>query len=79
MLSAPRGGVFPVEVFAKGGDGAIDLAQKVVKACAQPSAFRLLYDEKAPIKEKIKTIVTEIYGGEDVAYAPKAEKSHPRH
>ena len=63
------------EVFAKGGDGAIDLAQKVVKACAQPSAFRLLYDEKAPIKEKIKTIVTEIYGGEDVAYAPKAEKA----
>ena len=62
------------EVFAKGGDGAIDLAQKVVKACAQPSEFRLLYDEKAPIKEKIKTIVTEIYGGEDVAYAPKAEK-----
>ena len=47
------------EVFAKGGDGAIDLAQKVVKACAQPSAFRLLYEEKAPIKEKIKTIVTE--------------------
>ena len=63
------------EVFAKGGDGAIDLAQKVVKACAQPSEFRLLYDEKAPIKEKIKTIVTEIYGGEDVAYAPKAEKA----
>ena len=41
----------------------------------RPSAFRLLYDEKAPIKEKIKTIVTEIYGGEDVAYAPKAEKA----
>ena len=34
-----------------------------------------MYDEKAPIKEKIKTIVTEIYGGNDVAYAPKAEKA----
>ena len=63
------------EVFAKGGEGAVDLAHKVVKACAQPSQFKLLYDEKAPIKEKIKTIVTEIYGGNDVAYAPKAEKA----
>ena len=63
------------EAFAKGGEGAVDLAHKVVEACAQPSQFKLLYDEKAPIKEKIKTIVTEIYGGEDVSYAPKAEKS----
>ena len=63
------------EAFAKGGEGAVDLAHKVVAACAQPSQFKLLYDEKAPIKEKIKTIVTEIYGGEDVSYAPKAEKS----
>ena len=63
------------EAFAKGGEGAVDLAHKVVEACAQPSQFKLLYDEKAPIKEKIKTIVTEIYGGADVSYAPKAEKS----
>ena len=63
------------EAFAKGGEGAVDLAHKVVEACAQPSQFKLLYDEKAPIKEKIKTIVTEIYGGTDVSYAPKAEKS----
>lgn len=63
------------EAFSKGGEGAVDLAHKVVEACAQPSQFKLLYDEKAPIKEKIKTIVTEIYGGADVSYAPKAEKS----
>ena len=63
------------EAFAKGSEGAVDLAHKVVEACAQPSQFKLLYDEKAPIKEKIKTIVTEIYGGADVSYAPKAEKS----
>ena len=63
------------EVFAKGGEGAVDLAHKVVNACEQPSEFKLLYDEKAPIKEKIQTIVTEIYGGKDVAYAPKAEKA----
>ena len=63
------------EVFAKGGEGAIDLAHKVVKACAEPAQFKLLYDEKAPIKEKINTIVTEIYGGKDVSYSAKAEKS----
>ena len=67
------------EAFAKGGEGAVDLAHKVVEACAQPSQFKLLYDEKAPIKEKIKTIVTEIYGGADVSYAPESGKIHSRY
>ena len=63
------------EVFAKGGEGGIDLAKKVIDAIEKnPSDFKVLYDEKLPIKEKIKTIVNEIYGGDDVIYTPKAEK-----
>lgn len=63
------------EVFAKGGEGGTDLANKVMaKIEAQPSKFKPLYDEKLPIKEKINTLVTEIYGGAGAIYSKKAEK-----
>lgn len=63
------------EVFAKGGEGGIDLAQKVVKMLdGQKSNFKFLYDEKLSIKEKIETIVMKIYGGLGVSYSKKAEK-----
>lgn len=62
------------EVFAKGGDGAVELAHKVVAACEQPSQFKLLYDEKLPIKEKVRMIATEIYGADGVDYTPQALK-----
>lgn len=63
------------EVFAKGGEGGIKLAKKVVEIAGHPSNFRVLYDEKLPIKEKIQTVVKEIYGGEGVSYLPNAEKA----
>ncbi|MGI5957924.1 MAG: formate--tetrahydrofolate ligase [Massiliimalia sp.] len=63
------------EVFAKGGKGGMDLAEKVVKACEQPSQFKVLYDEKLPIKEKIGIIAREIYRAGDVAYTAAAEKN----
>lgn len=63
------------EVFAKGGAGGVDLAKKVVEACEKPSDFKLLYDEKAPIKEKVQTIVQEIYRGASVNYSNAAEKA----
>lgn len=67
------------EVFAKGGEGGIELAEKVIKAIeSQPSGYAPLYDENASIKEKINTIVTRIYGGSGVAYSPKAEKQIKR-
>lgn len=63
------------EVFAKGGEGGIDLAEKVMaKIDSQPSEFKVLYDEQLSIKEKINKIVTEIYGGEKAVYTKKAEK-----
>lgn len=63
------------EVFEKGGEGGIDLANKVVKVCEEKSHFKVLYDAKKPIKEKIETIVREIYGGSSVAYSPSAERT----
>jgi formate--tetrahydrofolate ligase len=44
-------------------------------ACEEPSKFTYIYDENAPIKEKIAAIAREIYGAEGVNYAPKAEKA----
>ncbi|MEY8373118.1 formate--tetrahydrofolate ligase [Merdimmobilis hominis] len=63
------------EHFAKGGEGAIDLANKVVAACEEESSFRFLYDEKLPIKEKMAIIAREIYGADGVSYTPAAEKA----
>ena len=61
------------DVWAKGGEGGEELAREVVRLCDEENAFRFCYDEKAPIKEKIGSIVTRIYGGKDVAYTPEAE------
>jgi formate--tetrahydrofolate ligase len=67
------------EVFAKGGEGGIVLAQKVIETMEEKQSFcKPIYDEKQPIKEKIKTVVTKIYGGKDVAYTKKAEKQIKR-
>lgn len=63
------------EVFAKGGEGGVDLAQKVVETIeTEPSAFSPIYDERLPIKEKIETIAREIYGAESVNYTAAANK-----
>ncbi|RPF48136.1 formate-tetrahydrofolate ligase [Hydrogenoanaerobacterium saccharovorans] len=62
------------DVFAKGGEGATELAKKVVEACEKPSKFKLLYDEQLPIKEKVEMIAKEIYGANGVNYTAQAEK-----
>lgn len=62
------------EVFAKGGEGAIALAEKVVAACELPANFKPLYDSALPIKEKVGIIAREIYGAAEVAYTAQAEK-----
>ncbi|SES98862.1 formate--tetrahydrofolate ligase [Anaerobranca gottschalkii] len=64
------------EVWAKGGEGGIDLAQKVVDILeTQRSNFRVLYDEKLSIKEKITIIAKEVYGAKGVIFEKKAETS----
>lgn len=60
------------QVWAKGGEGGIDLARKVVKAAESPSSFQLLYDANLPVKEKIETICTKIYGARGVLYTKAA-------
>merc|ERR1712146_643189 len=61
--------------WAKGGEGAIELAEAVVAACnAPPQDFKFLYPDDASIKDKLHTIVTEMYGGEGVTYSDLAEE-----
>ncbi len=63
------------EVFAKGGEGGIDLAEKVARAAESgKSTCAPIYDENDTIKNKINTVVTKVYGGDGVVYTAKAEK-----
>ncbi len=63
------------EVFAKGGEGGIALAEKLVEVLDKNEGkFAPIYDETLPIKEKIETIAKKIYGADGVAYTPAAEK-----
>ena len=64
------------DVFAKGGEGAIDLANEVVSTIeSEKSNFAPIYDEKLTIKEKIETIAKNIYRADGVVYTAKAEKA----
>lgn len=62
-------------VFADGGAGGEALANAVLKAAEAPNNFGFLYDDDLPIKEKIETIATEIYGAGSVSYSSGANRS----
>jgi len=63
------------EVWEKGADGGLELASKVIDTIENnKSNFKVLYDEKLPIKEKINIIATEIYGADGVEYSTSANK-----
>ncbi|MBR5931195.1 MAG: formate--tetrahydrofolate ligase [Lachnospiraceae bacterium] len=62
------------EVWGKGGDGGIELAEEVIRLCEQPNEFKFAYDENMGIKEKIEAIATKVYGADGVDFAPKAAK-----
>ena len=64
--------------FALGGEGAIDLANAVVKACEQPNDFRFLTPDGTPLREQIEAIATQLYGAEGVDFLPQAEKDLAR-
>ena len=63
------------DVFAKGGDGGVELAEKVVAACEKPSQFKFIYEDDTTIIEKITTIAKEIYGADGVKFDAAAMKS----
>ena len=62
------------EVWAKGGEGGIALAQEVIRLCEQDNDFAFSYELDRPIKEKIETIVKRIYHGDGVTFTANAEK-----
>ncbi len=66
------------EGYAKGGEGAIDLANAVVDAVERPNAFAHLTPDGTPIKQQIAAIATRIYGADGVAYQLQAEKDLAR-
>ncbi len=63
------------DLWARGGEGAIELAQKVVEVVkTDPPVFDPMYDWNWDVKKKISTLATKIYGAEHVDYAPQAKK-----
>lgn len=63
------------QAWAKGGEGALDLAQKVIAAAEKPSKLEYMYDENESIKDKIAAIAKKIYGASGVNYTPTASKA----
>ena len=63
------------EVWGKGGDGGIELAEEVLRLCEQPHTFRFAYELNQSIKAKIEEIVRRVYGGAGVNYSKDAAKS----
>ena len=62
------------EVWAKGGEGGIALAEEVVRLCEKENHFAFAYDEKESIQKKLNAIVTRIYGGTKAVLTPEAKK-----
>ena len=60
--------------WAEGGRGAGEVAELVVDACEQPNDFQFLYPLEWPIKKKIETIATEMYGAGSVTYSQQANR-----
>jgi formate--tetrahydrofolate ligase len=74
---ALEAGAFAAEInegFSRGGPGAAALAEAVVEACEQPSDFHYLYEDDAPIQDKIEAVAKRVYGARDVYYYPEAEQ-----
>ncbi len=61
------------DVWAKGGDGGVELAQEVVRLCEKDNDFTFCYEDNASIKDKIGAIVKKIYGGNGVIFTKPAE------
>lgn len=66
------------EIWAKGGEGGLEMAKAVLEACDTPNTFHYLYDEALTPAEKIEKIVKEIYGGDGVTFTDSAKKDLKR-
>jgi formate--tetrahydrofolate ligase len=75
---AGAGSVVVNDGFARGGEGAVDLAHAVVEACQQSNTFSPLTPDGTPIRNQVETIARRIYGADGVDYLPQAEKDVAR-
>lgn len=66
------------EVWAKGGEGGVALAEEVVKLCDEPNDFSFSYDENLSIEEKINAIATKVYRADGIQFTPAAKKEVER-
>ncbi len=64
-----------VEAWAKGGEGAKDLAEKIITLCEKPENFKYTYELDEEVEEKIRKVAKKIYGAEDVEFSDEAKKS----
>ena len=62
------------QVWAKGGEGALDLANQLVELCAEENSYAPLYDVEQSIEEKITAIATRVYGAKEVAFTEEAKE-----
>ncbi len=62
------------EAFAKGGEGARDFAQAMIKACEEPKDFKLLYQDEESVETKAEAIAQKIYGASKVVFSAQAKK-----
>ncbi len=66
------------EHWLKGGAGALELADAVIDACEDKVDFKLLYENKIPLRQRIETIAREVYGADGVTYTPEAKAKAER-
>ena len=66
---------FPIDVWGKGGEGALEIAKELVKITEKGNNFKQLYDVKLAVKEKMSLLAKEMYGADGVIYTEDAEKS----
>ena len=73
-MSAGAVAAVTTDHHANGGDGARQLAEAVIETCEEPSDFNYLYPLDQPIKAKIETIATQVYGAAEVEYSTAASR-----
>ena len=66
------------EVWAKGGEGGLELAQEVLRLVDAPNRFRMIYEDAQPLTEKIEAVARDIYGADGVDYSPAAARELAR-
>ena len=66
------------QVWAKGGEGGIELAEEVLRLCEQPNDFQFCYEDDLTLAQKIEAVSTKIYGADGVIFTPKAKKELER-